>query len=66
MWEEENAFNFGYLKVVDSVTELHYISIEVGKQLLLVVDNGSIYTKNLCWFDYILTSLWFITQTFVR
>ena len=31
MWEEENAFNFGYLKVVDNVTELHYISIEVGK-----------------------------------
>jgi hypothetical protein len=31
MWEEENAFNFGYLKVVDNVTELHYISIEVGR-----------------------------------
>jgi len=31
MWEEENAFNFGYIKVVDNVTELHYISIEVGK-----------------------------------
>ena len=31
MWEKENAFNFGYLKVVDNVTELHYISIEVGK-----------------------------------
>ena len=31
MWEEENTFNFGYLKVVDSITELHYISIEVGK-----------------------------------
>jgi len=31
MWEEENAFNFGYLKAVDNVTELHYISIEVGK-----------------------------------
>ena len=31
MWEEENAFNFGYLKVVDNVTELHYVSIEVGK-----------------------------------
>ena len=31
MWEEENAFNFGYLKIVDNVTELHYISIEVGK-----------------------------------
>jgi hypothetical protein len=31
MWEEENAFNFGYLKVVDNITELHYISVEVGK-----------------------------------
>jgi hypothetical protein len=31
MWEEENAFNFGYLKIVDNVTELHYISIEVGR-----------------------------------
>jgi hypothetical protein len=31
MWEEENAFNFGYIKVVDNITELHYISIEVGK-----------------------------------
>ena len=31
MWEEENAFNFGYLKIVDNITELHYISIEVGK-----------------------------------
>ena len=31
MWEEENAFNFGYLKVVDNITELHYISIEVGR-----------------------------------
>ena len=31
MWEGENAFNFGYLKVVDNVTELHYILIEVGK-----------------------------------
>ena len=31
MWEEENAFNFGYLKTVDSITELHYISIEVGR-----------------------------------
>jgi len=31
MWEEENSFNFGYIKVVDNITELHYISIEVGK-----------------------------------
>jgi len=31
MWEEGNTLNFGYLKVVDNITELHYISIEVGK-----------------------------------
>jgi hypothetical protein len=31
MWEGEDILNFGYLKVVDNVTELHYISIEVGK-----------------------------------
>nr|AIF09344.1 hypothetical protein [uncultured marine thaumarchaeote KM3_36_B08] len=31
MWEEGNTLNFGYLKVVDNVTELHYVSIEVGK-----------------------------------
>jgi len=31
MWEEGNTHNFGYLKVVDNVTELHYVSIEVGK-----------------------------------
>jgi len=31
MWEEGNTLNFGYLKVVDNVSELHYISIEVGK-----------------------------------
>ena len=31
MWEEENILNFGYLKIVANVTELHYISIEVGK-----------------------------------
>ena len=31
MWEEGDILNFGYLKVVDDVTELHYISIEVGK-----------------------------------
>ena len=31
MWEEENTLNFGYIKVVDNVSELHYISIEVGK-----------------------------------
>ncbi len=31
MWEEGDILNFGYLKVVDNVTELHYISIEVGK-----------------------------------
>ena len=31
MWEVEDTINFGYLKVVDNVTELHYIAIEVGK-----------------------------------
>jgi len=31
LWEEGNTLNFGYLKVVDNVTELHYVSIEVGK-----------------------------------
>jgi len=31
MWEEEDILNFGYLKMVDNVSELHYISIEVGK-----------------------------------
>jgi len=31
MWEEDNTLNFGYLKVVDNITELHYVSIEVGK-----------------------------------
>ena len=31
MWEEGNTLNFGCLKVVDNVTELHYVSIEVGK-----------------------------------
>ena len=31
MWEEGDILNFGYLKTVDSITELHYISIEVGK-----------------------------------
>ena len=31
MWEEDSIINFGYLKVVDNVAELHYIAIEVGK-----------------------------------
>ena len=31
MWEEGTVINFGYLKVVDNITELHSISIEVGK-----------------------------------
>jgi len=31
MWEEGNTLNCGYLKVVDNLTELHYVSIEVGK-----------------------------------
>ena len=31
MWEEDSIINFGYLKIVDNVAELHYIAIEVGK-----------------------------------
>ena len=31
MWDEGTVINFGYIKTVDNVTELHYISIEVGK-----------------------------------
>ena len=31
MWEDGDILNFGYLKTVDNVTELHFISIEVGK-----------------------------------
>ena len=31
MWNVDDTINFGYLKVVDNVTELHYIAIEVGK-----------------------------------
>ena len=31
MWEDGDVLNFGYIKTVDNVTELHYISIEVGK-----------------------------------
>ena len=31
MWEDEDILNFGYLKMVDNISELHYISIEVGK-----------------------------------
>ena len=30
MWEEENRINFGFIKVVDNTSELHYIAIEVG------------------------------------
>ncbi len=30
MWEEDNRINFGYIKVVDATSELHYIAIEVG------------------------------------
>ena len=31
MWQVDDTINFGYLKIVDNVTELHYIAIEVGK-----------------------------------
>ena len=30
MWEEENRINFGFIKVIDNTSELHYIAIEVG------------------------------------
>ena len=31
MWEEENVINLGTIVIVESVPEMHYISIEVGK-----------------------------------
>jgi hypothetical protein len=31
MWEEENILNFGYIKTVDGISELHYVAVEVGK-----------------------------------
>ena len=31
IWEEENKFNFGYIKVADNITEIHYITVEVGQ-----------------------------------
>ena len=29
--EEENIFNFGYIKVADNITEIHYITVQVGQ-----------------------------------
>ena len=31
MWEEDNIINFGTIVVVESIPEMHYISIEIGK-----------------------------------
>jgi len=31
IWEEGNKFNFGYIKVADNITEIHYISVQVGQ-----------------------------------
>ena len=31
MWEEENNLNIGTIYVKDGISEIHYVSIEVGK-----------------------------------
>ncbi len=31
IWEEGNKINFGYIKVADNITEIHYISVQVGQ-----------------------------------
>ena len=31
IWEEGNKFNFGYIKVADNITEIHYTSVQVGQ-----------------------------------
>ena len=31
IWEEDDVFNFGTIVIVESVPEMHYISIEIGK-----------------------------------
>lgn len=31
MWEEDNVINFGTIVLVESIPEMHYISIEIGK-----------------------------------
>ena len=31
MWEEDNIINLGTIVLVESIPEMHYISIEVGK-----------------------------------
>jgi len=31
IWEEGNKFNFGYIKVADNITEIHYITVQVGQ-----------------------------------
>ena len=31
IWEVGNKFNFGYIKVADNITEIHYITVQVGQ-----------------------------------
>jgi hypothetical protein len=31
MWEEDDILNLGTIVIVESIPEMHYISIEVGK-----------------------------------
>jgi hypothetical protein len=31
IWEIGNKFNFGYIKVADNITEIHYVSVQVGQ-----------------------------------
>ena len=31
IWEIGNKFNFGYIKVADNITEIHYITVQVGQ-----------------------------------
>ncbi len=31
VWEEDNVINLGTIVVVESIPEMHYISIEIGK-----------------------------------
>jgi len=31
IWEVGNKFNFGYIKVADNITEIHYVTVQVGQ-----------------------------------
>jgi hypothetical protein len=31
IWEIGNKFNFGYIKVADNITEIHYVTVQVGQ-----------------------------------